>query len=324
MQNLLKNNFLMFTLLFVLMLLNPVEAQSLNQEKPKVSNDSWISNGEELGKKWWIKNALKYTPLPRPLLYHFEGSYAYSKLDGNLEMESHKFKAALTLRKNIFTSDTKYDLNKNHIKIVLKEKSTEVDDSIFRQKFRVDVTDWLSTAVGMIWERSETKYLESRLTYYGGLRLGIIESEKIDLSLLSLYAFEDTEYMSSEIQDVKKYKDFLSVEDYDSDGLYFIERFEWDINEIITFSQGGNYKILFEDSKFYNWHLNFTLNFKFTKTTSFFTSYQISYDHNFFSAALNDYLDRKRNAVDNPDNIKKIGDVEEKDTAIIVGVKFKF
>ena len=76
--------------------------------------DSWIANGDEvLGKGWWLKNAKKFSPMPKPLLYHFDLTYSYAEMGGNFNAENHTGSLNIGLRKSAFTSFTNYNVSKS-------------------------------------------------------------------------------------------------------------------------------------------------------------------------------------------------------------------
>lgn len=289
-------------------------------EKPKavVADDrSWISNGKGL-KRWWLKNAKKYDPLPNPLLYHFEGTYSYSEQGGNIDAKTHKGKIGLTLRKNLFTSITKYKIKSRDTNVHLTEKHIQVKDQFLRQGFHFAMTDKISAIVGFSKEKNTAKYMKDRATSYGGFKFTILDSPKFDLTLGTFYADSKIAFMSNEIQKKKIYADFPTVDDYESDSVDFHQRLHWKITDTISFSEGANYVKFLEDSKYYFWKLNFGLNFKLSKNFSFVTSYTIYYDYNKFVESVQDYLDQLRASG------KSAGNMETTDTELSIGIKFQF
>lgn len=294
------------------------DEQQADQQAQKVSNESRISNGEELGEDWWLKNAKKYAPLPRPLLYHFEGSYAYSEQGGNVDAKKHKGEAELTLRKNLFTGITTYTIGKTETTINLLEKNTSLDNQSFRQALRYAITDRMSAAAGISWERNETKYLKDRFVYFGGLRAMIVDMPKLDIMVGGFYSYTDTSYLNENIQEIKKYAKFPSQEDYRSDALYFSQKLRWKITDKISFSERADYMMFLDDTEYYFWKLDLSLNFKLTKSVSFFSSYSVNYDNNSFVESVQDYLA----AVEASGT--GAGKMETTDTSLNIGIRFEF
>lgn len=304
-----------------LIILADASANSKARKNPKLSDErsdkNWISNGKELG-PWWRKNAKKYNPLPHPLLYHVKGTYSYSELGGNVEAKTHRGSAELTLRKDLFTSVTTYAVDSRSTTIVLKEKSTDLNNQIFRQGLRMALTDRISSVVGILWETNERKYLKDRFVYYGGVRAMIIDSPKLDLMMGGFYGYTETSYLNENMQEIKKYSDFPSQDDYDSDSLYFSQKLNWDVTDTISFSERVDYMLFLDDTEYYFAKLKLSISFKLTKSLSFITSYSVNYDNNTFVEAVQDYLSARQASG------KSAGEMETTDTSLAVGIKFEF
>jgi len=284
----------------------------------EIPESGW-SNGSFLGPRWWEKNPINLKPVPHLWLYHVDLSYAYSEQSGNTEAKSHRGDLDLYLRKDLLTSITSYHIGNKDTLTVLTDKETVIRDEEFRQGFRYALTDNIAAVVGFLWMKNSGKYLEERTVPYAGLRYVAINTPQYGLILSGFYGYESkTSYMSYRIREKNQYKTFPDVPEYTSDTAYLSQRFDWDINDTTTFSQSIDYMRFLEDSKFYNLKLNFKLDFKFTKSTSFFISYLINYDNNSFVEFTKDYLDKRTEAG------KSSGDMETTDTSLDVGIKFSF
>lgn len=286
--------------------------------KADIPESGW-SNGAFLGPRWWLKNPKKLKSVPNLWLYHGELSYAYGEQTGNLDVTSHRGKADFYLRKGLLTSLTSYSINNRDTTIKLTDKDTSVKNSIFRQGFRYAVLDNTSAVLGFLREQNSSKYIDSRQVWYGGVRYVAINSEKHDLMLGLFYAPEtETRYMSNKIQEVGRYKDFQDVEDYSSDSVYLAQRYEWQMTDVIGFSQSLDYMKFLEDSDYYFLKLNVKLDFKFNKNASFFVAYEQNYDNNSFIDALDQYLQQRTQEG------KPSGEIETTDTSLNVGIKYVF
>ena len=281
-------------------------------------NNSAISSGENLG-RWWLKSAKKYNPLPNPFLYHFEGTYSYSESSGNVKAEAHRGSLQLTLRKGLITSITQYGINDRETNKQVKDKDVIMKDQNFRQGFRLSLTEKLDAVVGGVWERSSTKYLEDRFIYYSGVRFMAIDSPNLDVMLGLFYAETSTTFMNSEMQSTPKYKNFPSVEDYDSNAIRLSQRLSWKMTPTVTLVGTGDYMMFLENTDYYFWKLKTGLNFKFSKNVSFVVSYLINYDYNPFIEAVQSYLDNRRAIL--PANT---GSVYRRDTTLSFGFKVIF
>ncbi|MFK5969710.1 MAG: DUF481 domain-containing protein [Candidatus Marithrix sp.] len=288
------------------------------KKSPSLFNSSSISAGGNLG-RWWLKSAKKYNPLPNPFLYHFEGTYSYSESSGNVKAEAHRGSLQLTLRKDLITSITQYGINDRETNKQIKGKDVIMKDQNFRQGFRLSLTEKLDAVVGGFWERSSTKYLEDRFVYYGGVRFMAVDSPNLDVMLGLFYAETSTTFMNSEMQSTPKYKNFPSVEDYDSNAIRLSQRLSWKMTPTVTLVGTGDYMIFLEDTDYYFWKLKTGLNFKFSKNVSFVVSYLINYDYNPFIEAVQTYLDNRRAIL--PANT---GNVYRRDTTLSFGFKVIF
>jgi hypothetical protein len=289
-----------------------------NQKVSSLSNANSISDGKKLG-RWWLKSAKKYNPLPNPLLYHFEGTYSYSESSGNVEAKAHRGNLNLTLRKQLITSITKYGISNRETTKQITEKDVVIKDQHFRQGFRLSLTPKLEAVVGGLWEQSTTKYLQDRFVYYGGARFMVIDTPNLDLMLGGFYADTETEFMNSEVQNIPKYKNFPSVDDYNSDAIRLSQRLHWKMTPTISFTGTGDYMMFLEDTDYYFWKVKTALNFKLSKNFSFVTSYQINYDYNPFIEAVQSYLDKRRVT-----KAATTGEVYRRDTALSFGIKLTF
>ncbi len=285
---------------------------------PSIFNNNSISSGENLG-RWWLKSAKKYNPLPNPFLYHFEGVYSYSESSGNIESNAHRGSLKLTLRKGVITSITRYSINDREINQVIRNKDIKMQDQNFRQGFQFSLTERLDAVAGLLWEKSNKKYLEDRSTYYGGIKVMAVDRPNLDVMFWLIYAETSTAFMNSQIQKVPKYRDFPSVEDYDSNAIRLMEELNWKITPTVTFVGSGEYMISLKDTDYYLWKLKTGFNFKFSKNISFVVSYLISYDYNPLVESLQTYLDNRR-AV-SPANT---GYIYRRDTALSFGFKLTF
>ncbi len=303
----------------------PVGAVEMNKKtedetaKPLEIPESGWSNGAFLGPNWWLKNPKNLESVPHLWLYHVDLSYAYSKQGGNIDVASHRGNANLYLRRDLLSSITTYDINNRNTTINLTEKDTEVKNSSFRQGFRYALNDKLAGVVGFLWEQNSGKYIDKRTVWYSGLRYHPINTDKYDLMLGLFYAPQsDTVYMNDSISELERYKTFLGVEDYSSDAMYLAERFDWQLTDVISFTESLDYMSFLEDSEYYFLKLNLKLDFKFNKLTSFFISYMANYDNNSFVKGLDDYLNQRKQLN------RPAGEIETLDTSLDVGVKFSF
>ncbi len=304
----------------ILVSLGFVSVPSNADEQLTSSNNSWLSNGKELG-EWWHKSPRKYDPLPKPWLYHFELGYSYSEMGGNIDNKVHTGKMDLTLRKHLFTSRTHYDISKSDMDINLTGTNTQMDTRSFREQFVWSVTDRIAVIAGFTWQKDMAKFIDDRSIYYVGGGVILVDSPVLDLNVTGSFGHVETAYMNEYLAKKPIFGDlpFSSfVEDYESEAIYLTQKLNWKINDKLSISQSQNYLVSLDDSEFYNWKGTLALNVKLTDIMSFVTSYTINYDNNSFIEAAQDYLE-KRKALG-----KRSGEMETTDTMLTVGIKLSF
>jgi len=292
-------------------ILADASADDKSKETPKLSEESWISNGEKLG-EWWLRNPKKFDPVPAPLLYHFEANYSYSELGGNIDGKNHNGDINLTLRKQLFTSTSDYHIGKSETTMNLIGMATLVENQNFVQNFSYAFTDWMQASGGIYWSCDSAKYFKNRLYYYGGADFALIERQHLVLNVGGFYSYLETEYWNDEM--LIFYPDFEPIEDYTSDYLYFTQMLQWNITDTITFTENATYMQDIDDTDYYNWKVEAVLKFNLTKHFAFFTSYSISYDNNTFVEAVQNYIDENAYS----------GEMETTDTVLAAGINFSF
>ncbi len=280
--------------------------------------ESWISNGKELG-KWWKKTAHNFDPLPKPLLYHLEGNISYTKVTGNVDADVQKLGAKFILRKNLFTSITSFNSTKNKQELNMKNKNISVEKSLFNQMLSYDITDKLSFGGGVMREYNAPIYLEERWTYYAGATYSFFTKPPFLLKIGAYYGYEDDTYMSDDLDE--EMEGFAALpggipKAYDSDGVRLIEHLTWMLNERVTFLQSFDHMYILKDSKYYHWTASATIQVGITKTISFFTKYQVNYSKSLLGDQLQQYYTFLN-------NMGVTGyDMFNKDTVLVAGLKF--
>ena len=326
--------YLMFFLIMITTLVSmPANAKQQTTDKHQIAKagkvqklshhpllyQPWISSGKKFG-RWWIKNPKKYADdsLYHPFLYHLEFKYSYLEQRGNTDREHHKGNVNLVFRKNLFTSLTKYSVSNTSTTKHITESTTKISNEELRQEFHLALTDKIEGIVGGFWESTRRRYLQSRLVYYGELRWTAIDSRKLDLTLGGFYGRTKTAFLNTEITRRSRYKAFEGVDDYKSDILYLAQQLNWKINKNVNFSETANYMIFLENTDYRLLKLELDLDFKLTKSVSFVTSYNLNYDYNPFTEAVQDFFAERKAAG------KKDAQIKTTDTAISIGVRIRF
>ncbi|MCI5148183.1 MAG: DUF481 domain-containing protein [Candidatus Electrothrix sp. MAN1_4] len=271
--------------------------QQADQEtSPVMSGDSWIASGNDvMGASWWKKNAYNNQHVSGPLFYSFAASYAYSGVNGSVESEKHNISTELALRKQLFTSITFYDVSKDETDLVLSGMSITVEQEKFEQFFRYALTDWLE-AVGAIQltKNDSSKYLKNRKLYFIGPWADLLQRPNLYIGIGGSYAYLDTAYMNEQINPfIPMYEDFTPVDDYDSEGLYFLQMLSWNITDKIVFTENTTYLQDLDNTDYYNLNVHLALEFALTDHLSVVSSYTVDYDYNSFVESVQNYLDKR-------------------------------
>jgi len=241
-------------------------------EPQSVPSGKWISNGEHLG-KWWKKRARKFATLPPEWLYHLEGEYSLSGETGNTEETYHKGKLTLSLRKGLVNSNTSFTLEDQEqgegSEVRTKEKMI-LDEFVY-----IELWEKIDLSGDLQWYTYNKRYIEDRYSAFAGLYFTFFDLPDYTLKLGTFYGYTTISYMNDEI--AKKNPE-LSFPDYSSDTLYIKPKFIWSVNDKLTFTLGGGYWRYLKDSDFFNWKLNFDLDYQLTKHVSIFGSYDVEYE----------------------------------------------
>jgi len=304
-----------YTLVFILILFATGLCGAEDKNTPTdLSEEGWISNGKSLGIPWWRTNPKKMDIIPVPLLYHLELSYSFSDTGGNVDMESHKAKLRLLLRKRTLTSDTIISKKKQEttINLLPNASSTLVEEQRILQEFRLSVLENMALTAGLIWiDNNSAKYIDQRVAGYGGFLFTPIADDKFLLGLEASYGYSDTSYMNDKVPSFYKCDD---VEDYDSHGVFLGVKFNWNITDTISLSEDAKYQIHLKDTDYYNWDSTTSLNFRLTENISFSTEYAINFDNNSFVESVQNCLEEQNST----------GKMDDTDTTLSFSVKLEF
>ena len=245
-----------------------------------------FSNGADLG-KWWLKSSKSFDTMPKPVLYHLVGKYSFTELDGNADVTIQNVDFSATFRKNIFTSQTIYGQKRAHTKLSLgqKKNTTFLWDMNFIQVMTVDIIPYLSFQCGAMWEQSTKKYLTDRYTYFGGLLTRMVFAKYVNFSLGAYLGYDETTYDNDTLREEFKPLEALSliysdIPKYKTNGLRIMNQLSFPITKAVYFMQSGDYMSYFENSDYYHWTLDFTVNFTIIKGLSFFVKYKMDYENN--------------------------------------------
>ena len=295
------------------------QAEQESTEQESIEEQGWISDGSSLDVDWWTKNPLKITPLPSPILYHAELSYRYTGTTGNVELEDHSLGGNLFFRKQLVTSETLFKVSEQKIAIMLfpGDALSEVKSHKLAQEFSWAVTETASIIAGGGWTQNDsTRYIKLGQVYYGGVHYQPIDADNFSFGASLSAGYLKTSYLNEDIQAL--YDDFQAVDDFQSSALNLNVDFSWKIRDDVTLSEGVNYLLSLDNTRYYSWGSNTRVDVALWEKVSFFTEFNMSFLHSPLIEKVLEYLSDKRKAGE------EVGSMEELDTTLSAGVRVTF
>lgn len=116
--------------------------------------------------QWWLNSSLADT-IDR-CLYHIEGQYSYTKMTGSIDGEMQSGSSRITIRKNIFTNQAEYVIDKMDLALKSFGMNYATEAQAFTDYVDVDFTKLFYGETGFIWERDNSLYIKNRYSLYLG------------------------------------------------------------------------------------------------------------------------------------------------------------
>ncbi|MDY6988824.1 MAG: DUF481 domain-containing protein [Thermodesulfobacteriota bacterium] len=255
-----------FFLLSAILFLMAAPLGAEQQPAPDVAQDAQAAQKKQDLGSWWLRNSLKYDPMPREFLYHIEAKYGFIKETGNVEKETHNVHALLAIRKTRFTNYLEYSLTKEDW-AAEKRKVQDLHESV-----RMDLAKKLYGQVGWIWTIDEDRFIDDRSTYYGGFGCDLIDSKKYLLSVFGSLGREELDYMPG-----VSFEGIPAAGSETSTLYYLDQRFKWFITESISFSQRYEFVGNLDTSSDYRSTLNLGIEFAINTHLALRLDYQQKY-----------------------------------------------
>jgi len=281
-----------FCLLFVgAVMFSGADVSAQESEKPK-----------DLG-NWWLRSPLSYDPMPTQFLYHFDGSYNWTRKTGNDTVDNHRAKANLFLRKERLTSILEYTFDKRNVGKA-KDYPDYNENSDIRDDVRHDVHEALRFAfakklygtVGGMWMRDELSLIQDRYTYYAGVGGTPLETDKFVVNLFCAYGHEELDYTDTYhesadyVMNPAKYGDPVTppktAEEIDYEEgtrkyelVYVSQSFDWKITDSVSFREGFDIFQDTGDSDKYRWTLDLSFDIPLMNHVSFIPNYHEEYNN---------------------------------------------
>jgi hypothetical protein len=218
--------------------------------------------------QWWMKSSLADTI--DQLLFHGEGRYSYTKMTGAIEGEMHSGGAKIAIRKNIFTHQTEYVLDKMNLMLKSFGMNYISESHAFSDYLDVDITQLLFSEGGFIWERDNTLMLNNRYTWYIGVGLNspIVENHFINI-LVALGRIS---------QDYTIPVDNIDVVKGAYSALYFKQNYKYRLDQRFSFVEQAYLLANLNYSNRYRMSLNLNFNINIIQPVSLVLGYSYKYD----------------------------------------------
>ncbi len=242
---------------------------------------------------WWEHSSLKFSPLPKPWLFHIEGTLDYKHRTGNTQSDRYNGSVTLMARKQRFTNTFAYIIDKE-FSAELNRTGARVNkaDSDYRSvqdALRYDLTDRFYAEAGYLWEKDTANYLAGRDSYYGGAGYALIDTKRHRLGVFAAAGYENEMYPDM-------IKQAMNLDRLEVGAAYFREDYRWIINERFTYKQSfriiqnlnstdvynddaSNLHVIGE-TKRYRWYLINELYFKLTNHVNWMIGYKVEFDSN--------------------------------------------
>ncbi len=158
--------------------LNIIFAQSDNEPKPSP--------------QWWLGSSL--VDSVDQYLFHVEGAYSFTKMTGSIAGEMHSGSIKAVVRKNIFTNNAEYLIDKMDLNIKMLAMNYITESQVFSDYVDVDISKFLFCEGGFIWERDDALLIKNRYSLYVGLGFNGTIYEKHYLKILTAIGRIDQSY----------------------------------------------------------------------------------------------------------------------------------
>lgn len=270
---------------------------------------------KDLG-EWWLRNPLTYDPVPDEFLYHLEATYDWSRQTGNFTNDKHDLSALLTLRKNIFTYNIRYSLDKRNASRPYpppyQDDNKDLRKStrhLTHNDFRVALTDRIILGLGTFWLKDDYIKIQNRYTYYGGLGYTVFNHPRLKIDVFGAYGYEELDHTDEYHENYLKMQDWGETEGIRYDRgtemyslIYLFQSARCYVTRSLVLNESINYFVNPDDSEQYRWKFNVSADIKIIEHIFASLSYEEQYDNT-------------------PEAIMGI---RKRDTAIGAGIKISF
>jgi hypothetical protein len=218
--------------------------------------------------QWWLSSSLIDTA--DNYLFHFEGQYSYTKMTGSMDGETHTGGIKVALRKNIFTNQAEYAIDKMNLNIKMLGMYFASETHAFTDYIDIDITPLLFAEGGFIWERDNSLYIKNRYSWYAGGGLNGLIYEKHFLKLLVALGRIDQSY-TIPVDDIDVVKGAYTA-------FYIRQRYKYQMDERLSILMQAYYLTNINQSERYRLSASMNLIIGIINPVSLVLGYSYKYD----------------------------------------------
>jgi len=248
------SKYLAAVLIIICSSLNFITAQSAAKKKPSP--------------QWWLNSSLA-DKIDR-YLFHVEGQFNYAKMTGAIEGEMQSGSAKIAIRKNIFTLQAEYIIDKINLTIKSFGMNYAAKLHAFTNYLDVGITRLLYSEAGFIWESDDSLLIKNRYTLYAGAGLNGLIFKKHYLKILIALG-KINQYYTIPVDDIDVVKGAYSA-------FYVRQRYKYVIDQRFSFMEEAYYQANLNYSNRYRMGVSLNFSISIIQPVSLILGYNYKYD----------------------------------------------
>jgi hypothetical protein len=243
------------TVLFIICSsLNFIMAQTATEKKPSP--------------QWWLNSSLADTT--DQYLFHVEGQFSYTKMTGAIEGEMQSGDVRVAIRKNIFTHQTEYMIDKMNLMLESFGMNYSSESQTFTDYLDVDITRLLYSEGGFIWERDNSLLIKNRYSLYVGAGLNGLIFEQHYLKILVALGRIDQDH-SIPVDDIDVVKGVYAA-------FYVRQHYKYVIDQRFSFMEQSYFLTNMNRSDRYRMSVSLNFSIGIIQPVSLIFGYTYKYD----------------------------------------------
>lgn len=218
--------------------------------------------------QWWLYSSLNDS-LDR-FLIHVEGQYSYTKISGAIDGKMQSGGVRIAVRKNIITNHTEYILDKMDLTLKMLGMNYSTESQVFTDYINVDITPLLFAEGGFIWERDNSLLIDNRYSFYVGIGVNGLITEKQYLKILAAIGRISQDYVIP--------VDNIDVVKGSYEAFYFRQSYKYIIDQRLSVTEQAYYLTNLNSTERYRIGVNLSLSILIVQPVSLILSYAYKYD----------------------------------------------